>query len=252
MRACQYRVDAKLKVIIIDDEALAREGLRMKLATFPRVVILGEYADGASALESLEQLKPDLAFVDIEMPGLDGLDLAEALGKRSISVVFTTAYDAYAIRAFELRAADYLLKPVRMERLRDSLERVREIGRSRPQLDSDPESPHLKGHRLPIKENGCIQFIDCSKIRYLEANGDYVLIHIPEGKHLYGGTLSRVSELLSPYGVERIHRSYAVNFNFVESMEPATNGEFYIRLAGEKALLKSGRSYRKAIVSKII
>ncbi len=246
-----------LTTLIVDDEELARRGLRTRLERIPRVEIIGEAESGREAVDMIREASPDLVFLDIQMPGLDGFDVIEEIGAGAMpSVIFVTAYDEHALRAFEVHALDYLLKPLDGDRLRDAVERCRaHLGR-RPSgmterlsallQEIDPErsdpAPTAASSRFIIKSGGRIRFVDAEDIHYVEAAGDYVRLHTDDKIHLLRETMAEMENRL-PDAFLRIHRSTIIDTERITELQPYGNSEFIVVLeSGEK--LKLSRSYR--------
>lgn len=264
---------APLRTLLVDDEALARRGLRLRLAEVADVDIIGEAGDGLAALSAIEALRPDLVFLDVQMPGLDGFGVLAALAERALEqlpqVVFVTAFDHYALRAFGARALDYLLKPVDAERLDQALERVREQRRQtgeathcahllalladlsgRPGLRLDEalrteRADALKrSDRLSIRDGGRILRVAVAGIRWIDAAGDYMCIHTDSGTHVLRATLRQLEAELDAANFPRIHRSTIVNAARVVEVRPHLNGEAFLKLdCGQE--LKLSRGYRE-------
>ena len=263
-----------LRAIIVDDEPLARRGLEIRLAAHPDVDIVGHYGDGAAALAGLREHRPDLMFLDVQMPGMDGFQTLRTLPASEMPlVVFVTAYDHYAIRAFEASATDYLLKPVEESRLAQALARVRQaraqreasghcahllglLGElsGRPPLDLDealkPDALDLlrREEKLAVRDGGRTVRVDLHSIRWIDAAGDYMCIHTdgdtPNGNTLIlRATMRDLEKQLDPQRFPRIHRSTIVNARRVVEMRPHTNGESFLLLdCGQE--LKLSRSHR--------
>lgn len=263
-----------LRALIVDDEPLARRGLEIRLAAHPDVEIVGEYGDGLSAIEGLREHRPDLVFLDVQMPGMDGFQTLRSIPAAEMPlVVFVTAYDHYAIRAFEASATDYLLKPVEDARLAQALAKVREarlhreasghcahllglLGElsGRPLLDLDealkPDALEQlrRDDKLAIRDGGRTVRVDLSSIRWIDAAGDYMCIHVdgdnPQGETLVlRATMRDLEKQLDPQRFPRIHRSTIVNARRVVEMRPHTNGEGFLRLdCGQE--LKLSRTHR--------
>ncbi len=262
-----------LRTLLVDDEALARRGLRLRLESADDVEIIGEAADGENALAAIDAQRPDLVFLDVQMPGLDGFGVLAALAERALhtlpQVVFVTAFDHYALRAFETRALDYLLKPVEPERLQQALVRVREqrlradeaahcahllglLGElsGRPSLSLDDalraeRAEELKrSDRLSIRDGGRTLRVPLPSIRWIDAAGDYMCIHTDSGTHVLRATLRQLEIELDPTRFVRIHRSTIVNAARVVELRPHLNGEAFLKLdCGQE--LKLSRGYRE-------
>lgn len=258
-----------LRTLIVDDEPLARRGLELRLAQAADIDIVGQCGDGASAIAAVHRLQPDLMFLDVQMPGADGFaTLKEIPASAMPLVVFVTAYDHFALRAFEASAVDYLLKPVDDDRLRQALERVRQTraqrasgdhcaqllrllgelgGRGPLTLDEalagDALPAHRPDHRLIVREGGRIVRVDPDRLRWIDAAGDYMCLHTDEETLVLRATMAEMERRLDPRRFARIHRSTLVNLRRVVEMRPHTNGECFLRLdCGHE--LKLSRSYR--------
>jgi two-component system LytT family response regulator len=262
----------KLTAIIVDDEPLARRGLRLRLENLGGVEVLAECSNGREASERIPELKPDIAFVDIQMPGINGLQLVQTLAKEELpQVVFVTAYDEYAVDAFEVNAVDYVLKPIEEDRLKRAMDRVREkratedLAAQREQLleavaDLTQESPEaleeklasgeLSGARYPdkiaIKDAGKITLVPAKEIDWIDAAGDYMCVHAKGETHVMRITMKELEQQLDPRVFQRIHRSTIVNLGRVSEICAHINGEYYLVLQnGER--LKMSRSYKNKV-----
>jgi two-component system, LytTR family, response regulator len=211
-----------IKAIIIDDEPLAREIVKEYLQSFPQVGILQECNDGFEGLKAIQQHQPDIIFLDVQMPKINGfemLELVEALP----AIIFTTAFEEHAIRAFEVNAIDYLLKPFSKERfdkaLQKWLDRLTAPQDTEALLETAATSP-LQNNRIVVKINGKIKIIPMQDIHYLEAADDYVKIITSEGSFLKNKTMAFFDQTLDPQQFARVHRSYMLNVNQVTRIEP--------------------------------
>jgi len=259
----------KITALIVDDEPPARRLLRTLLAGAPDFEILAECADGAQAIEAIESLAPDVVFLDVQMPEIDGFAVLEALEDERLPViVFVTAYDQYAVKAFEVHALDYLLKPIDSERLTRTLDRVRAHvgGAESAQLQqkilgllrevasskaaSRASSPGRPAERLPVKSGGRIAFVDTSEIDWIEASGNYLSIHTGGDQHLMRQTMARMEEQLDPARFVRIHRSTIVNLDRIKELEPSVRGEFELILRNGVRLTLS-RTYRPVLEERL-
>lgn len=240
-----------LRVMVVDDEALAREGLVELLETIPGVAVVSAHADGATALEALEALgaaPPDVLCIDIRMPGLDGFDVVAAIdpAKRP-AVIFVTAYDAFAIKAFEVNAIDYLLKPVTAERLTQALERARHaesaIVPDRFGALLEALAPTRAGAgRLIVREVGRIQVIATRDVDWVEGADYYVRLHVAAKSHLLRETLTSLEQRLDPARFLRAHRSSIVNLTRVVAVESHDRGDAVAVLAsGARVKVMRGR-----------
>jgi two-component system LytT family response regulator len=241
-------------VVIADDEELSRRGLRSAIDSHPKFRIVGEAADGGAAVALLDQLKPDLAFLDVEMPGLDGFDVLRALRPRDWPlVVFVTGYDDYAIEAFEVSALDYLLKPWGDDRMFHTLDkavnRLEDPSRTdRERVERMLAATRSPGRlqRLPIRRNGRIEVLDLEDVDWISAAGNYVELHTNGRRLLHRITLKHLAERVDPGRFARIHRSTIVNVERVRELEPTPQGDWKLRLdTGDR--LRLSRRYREAL-----
>jgi two-component system LytT family response regulator len=252
-----------MNVLIVDDEALARRRLRRLLADAEDVSVVAECGSGAAAIEALRTHHVDLAFLDIQMPGVDGFMVAEALqGPDSPLLVFVTAYDSHAIRAFEARALDYLLKPVRKERLGLALDRAREAIAGRrstayarqlrsviAQLDSEPATAGVgptaapAAERIEVREGERVRWIATADVAWAEAKGPHVLLHTKHGVFEIRDTLARLEASLDARRFVRIHRSFIVNLGQIKELQPWFGGDAVLVLHDGQQL-KVSRTYR--------
>lgn len=211
-----------IRSILIDDEPLAREMVKEYLAGYPEVRVVEECKDGFEGLKAIQQHKPDLIFLDIQMPKINGFEMLELI-EQPPAVIFTTAYDEFALKAFEAHAVDYLLKPFSKERFDKSLQKWLEHQPSAavPQtlLDSAAQAPHQQ-ERVVIKINGKIKIIPVRDIRYLEASDDYVRIHTADGIFLKNKTMQFFEASLPTSDFVRVHRSYILHVQQVTRIEP--------------------------------
>ena len=241
-----------IRVLLVDDESLAREMLREMLQDDPQVVIVGESCNGHEALEAIRTHSPDLIFLDVQMPELGGFEVLEALGKDIPQVIFVTAYDQYAVRAFEVHALDYLLKPFDQERFDISWQRARaQILRDRDggtdqrilALLEEMKAGNKYLERLVIKASGRIYFLETSEIDWIEAEGNYVSVHCAKKSHLLRETISSLESQLDPKKFVRIHRSSIVRIDRIQELQPWFHGEYRIILQNGTQLTLS-RNYR--------
>jgi len=206
-----------LRIAVVDDEPLARAVLCEYLAEEPNVEVVAQCANGFEAVKAVSELSPDLLLLDVQMPKLDGFEVVELVG-RDVAVVFTTAYDQYALRAFEVHAVDYLLKPISAERLREALARVRErLGRGERAASAGamamakPREGYA--HRLLVRDGPRVHVIPVDKIDYVQAQDDYVCFRSEGRDYLKEQTLAETEALLDPATFVRIHRSYLLNLS---------------------------------------
>jgi DNA-binding LytR/AlgR family response regulator len=202
---------APLRVLVVDDEQLAREELCFLLGQLGGIDVVAQASDGVGALRLAGELTPDLIFLDVQMPGLTGLELAQVLArfKTPPPIVFVTAHEEHAVDAFELRAVDYVLKPVRPERLAEAVRRVVEGAGHAPAGDDE---------QIPVERGGVTRFLNRSDIRYVEAQGDYARLHTADGSHLLRRPLTQLEEEWGPAGFVRIHRSLLVALAHVDEV----------------------------------
>jgi two-component system, LytTR family, response regulator len=244
----------KIRALIVDDEPLAREGIRMRLKQEPDVEVIGACKNGREAVAVILRDLPDLVFLDIQMPRLGGFGVIEAVGvKRMPHVIFVTAYDEHALRAFEVNALDYLLKPIDGGRFSEALERARSRIRGENLEAVDErlhkimaalrvERKHLE--RLSIKSAGRITFLSVDEIDWIEAADNYVQVHAGRESHLLHATMNSLEGRLDPDKFLRIHRSAIVNVGRIKELHPMFHGEYRIVLK-DGTRLTSGRGYRE-------
>ena len=212
-----------LRVLIVDDEELARRGLRRDLASDPSIEVVAECPDGFDALRAAAELKPDLMLLDIQMPRLDGFEVLELLDP-AIGVIFVTAHDEHAVRAFEVNAVDYLLKPVDPERLRQALGRARgRLARREPMpvaaLTSAARPAGVPRDRVLVRDGSRVHVIPVEIIDYVEARDDYIALHVAGRSHLKQQTIGAMETQLDPARFVRIHRSYLLNVDRLDRIE---------------------------------
>lgn len=270
----------KIRTIVVDDEPLARRGLLVRLAQFEQIELIQECSSGREALTAIRDHQPDLVLLDIQMPGLSGFDVLRKLDEEKVAmpaVVFVTAYDQYAIRAFEVRALDYLLKPVDEERLEQTLGRITAELSGRRQKEHQDKLLDLVSdmtgedcedilqrlaagqeltqdnypEHIAIKESGEITRVAISAIEWIDAAGDYMCIHASNETHILRRTMKELERELNPKNFQRIHRSAIVNLSQVEKLCSRQNGEYHLILQnGEE--LKVSRSYKDKIKQLIL
>jgi two-component system, LytTR family, response regulator len=237
-----------IRALLADDEELARQKLGCLLREEPQIEIVGEGATAAETIDLVETLKPELLFLDIRMPGMDGFDIVSRLsnyaGLTIPRVIFTTAYDCYALRAFDIHAVDYLLKPFTPGRLHTAIKRAREqILISNPDRRQQ-DSPTLS--RIVFKSRGRILFLPISEIHWIGAEENYVRISTATESHLLRETISAMEERLDPQNFMRVHRSAIVNLEYVKEVRSESRGEFSVMLSNGQKVAMS-RSYRARI-----
>ncbi|MEN8144467.1 MAG: response regulator [Gemmatimonadota bacterium] len=250
---------SRIRALIVDDEPLARERVRTLLEGDPDIEIVGECEDGRSAVSTILDLAPDLVFLDVQMPEMDGFQVLRALDSdrlRLPAVVFVTAYDQYAIRAFDVHAIDYLLKPFDQDRFHRTLEWVKERLRSDSDLRSelrallgDVRRQAAGPERIVVRSRGRVRFVRVQEIDWVEAAGNYVRIYAGETSHLLRETMKGMERRLGA-GFERVSRSAIVRVERITELQTVANGEYVLSLAGG-GLVRSGRTYAK-VVAKLI
>jgi two-component system, LytTR family, response regulator len=268
-----------LRVLVVDDERLPRDRLKRLLEEIPHTECVGECANGRSAVDAIESLQPDLVLLDVRMPGMGGLDVARALTGHVPFVIFVTAFDEYALSAFEVHAIDYLLKPVERERFVAAIERARSLvastsaaqrherllallqGEPRPgameqdgraELSESAPAPPLGAEpaayprRFLVKGDGQMYFVAVNDIDWVEAYGNYVRLHVGKGVHLIRETLGNIERKLDPTRFARVHRSSIVNLDRVARMDLWGAGDYMVLLK-DGTKLKLSRWYRSRI-----
>ena len=241
------------KVILIDDEPLARQLLRSLLQPYTQVQVVAECGDGFEGFKAIQEHNPDLIFLDIQMPRLNGFEMLELLDKPP-AVIFTTAFDEYAVKAFESHAVDYLLKPVVKDRFEKAMQKwLAQAGnKEAPQVAELLEHNIYEGyqHRIVVKDNGLIRIIPAQDIYYIEANDDYIKIFTKDGNFLKKATLSHIEQTLDPQQFVRVHRSYLLPVTQLMRIEPYEK-ESHIALlhCGAKVMVsKSGMAKLKTLL----
>jgi two-component system LytT family response regulator len=213
----------KIGALIVDDEELARHVVRELLACHPEIEVLAECANGFEAVKAFAEHKPALIFLDVQMPKLTGFDVLELIGE-DVCVIFTTAYDQYAMRAFEVHAVDYLLKPIGKERFEEALDHAKSrLGEKMPSVQKLAESAREAQQfleRIVVKDGTRVILIPAGKLDYVEAQDDYVALASQGKKHLKQQTIASMEACLDPNSFVRIHRSYIVNLERVARIEP--------------------------------
>jgi two-component system LytT family response regulator len=245
--------------MVVDDEPLGRKKVAMMLAGVPDVEMVGEFAGGPETVEAVKGLQPDLLFLDVQMPGMDGFELLREIGPDHLPlVVFVTAYEQHAVEAFRVHALDYLLKPFDRERLLEALARARQ------QLDQtlredvqaklatflEMPRPAQRLERILVKSAGRISFLKVEEVDWIEAQGDYVRLHVTGKKHLIRERISELEQQLSSDRFIRIHRSTIVNIDRIKEMQPLFYGEYAVVLHDGTRLTLS-RSYRDKVFQRL-
>lgn len=246
-----------LRALIVDDEPLARRGLRMMLSEEPDVEIVAECASGPEAVARIREEEPNLVLLDIQMPEMDGFEVIQRIGPARMPItIFVTAYDQHALRAFDAHALDYVLKPIVGSRFQEALRRARdqlrlhELGDLRRQvrallreMQSQSSGDASYAKRLVVKEAGRVFFLPTDEIDWIETAGNYVKLHTREGTHLLRTSMTSLEDKLDPNLFLRIRRSKMVNTDRIKELRPVSNGEYIFVLKDEKELTSS-RRYR--------
>ncbi|WP_266168755.1 LytR/AlgR family response regulator transcription factor [Dyella subtropica] len=243
-----------MRVAVIDDEPLAREGVLTRLARHTDLHVVGEYHDAPSAIAGLAAATADLTFVDVQMPGVTGLDLLAAIpeAQRPL-VILLTAHDSFAIRAFELHVIDYLLKPIDDERFADALDRARQAFRHRARDRAAADGSLMPSHqatiypqRFTVRLGQRLLFVDVAEIDWIEADGSYAALHVGAQVHLVREPLHRLATRLDPACFMRVHRSAIVRVDRVSELRPLANRDAMLRLR-DGTPLRASRTYAEAL-----
>jgi two-component system LytT family response regulator len=263
----------ELRALIVDDEALARRGLKHRLLAIDGITVIGEAKNGREAVRQIRELSPDLVFLDIQMPGMDGFDVILELKDENLpAVIFVTAYDDFAIKAFEVNAVDYLLKPIEDERLTEALAKVRSlINRKKAssqktvllKLVSEITGESVKSFtelkqkgidqikrkeakKLAIRDGGKTTWVKQEDIEWIDAAGDYMCVHALGETHIMRKTMKELEAELDSGFLQRIHRSTIVNINYIKEMQSHINGEYFLTLLGGHTV-KLSRTYKNKL-----
>lgn len=243
--------------LIIDDEKLARDLLREYLEAFPEIEIVGECSKGSEAVEQINKLKPDLIFLDVQMPGMTGFDVLDEI-EHEPYVIFSTAYDQYAIKAFEKNAVDYLLKPLDQERFRQAVDRAMkrkkmEAGNLEDLLGSLREVGTRTSYdsHIFVQKSEKLFNLPVEEIIYLEASGDYTVISTKTDQFVSSSGIGKLEEIMNPDIFIRVHRSTIVNVNFLKEIERHFNGGMVVKMQNGKSFPVS-RTYAKLIRKKVV
>jgi two-component system LytT family response regulator len=249
-----------IRTLIVDDEPLARARIRALLQGEPDLTVVGECGDGGDAVAVLRAQQPDLVFLDVQMPVLDGFGVVEAIGpERLPALIFVTAHDRYALRAFEVHALDYLLKPFDRERFRQAVARARDrlartdreaAGRQLLALLEEVRAARQAPQRLVIKEDGRVFFIRLDDVDWIEAAGNYVRLHVGGAVHLLRETMTALEGRLPGEKFLRIHRSTIVQIDRIRELEPWFHGDYRVQLRDGTALTLS-RGYRQKLQERL-
>lgn len=254
-----------IRILIVDDEPLAREGVALQLRKEQDVEIVGECENGTEAIRAIKALRPDLVFLDIRMPKISGFDVIEKVGTAEMPlVIFLTAYDEYAIEAFRRNALDYLLKPLDKAIFRESLEKARrQIDNDRRAANSEkldkllaslsapqPQPSAPLPPRIAVKLAGQVHFLQPGELHWVESEGDYVNVHTASKSHLVRESMQSMERRLEPYGFLRIHRSAIVNLDRITRLVTTESGDYEVQMA-DGLTLKVGRNYREALFARV-
>jgi two-component system, LytTR family, response regulator len=242
-------MSARIRTLVADDEPIARARMLALLRDEPDIELIGECDTGTEAMSAIERTSPDLVFLDIQMPQIDGLTLARTLGRAMPAVVFVTAYDEYALGAFEVHALDYLLKPYSAERFKSALMHARQHLNARRKAGGHP-SAYERRDRLVIKSSGRICFIRTRDVDWCEAAGNYVRLHVGAHTHLVRGTMAHIESQLDPAQFVRIHRSTIVNVDRIHELHSSFGGE-YVVLLHDHTRLTLSRGYREGLQARL-
>lgn len=247
---------SRVRTLIVDDEPLARDKIRMLLSRDHEIEIVGECTNGHEAVEAIEQKSPDLVFLDVQMPGLDGFKVLDEVGvDRMPGVVFVTAYDQHALRAFEVHALDYLLKPFAQKRFTEALTHAKEQIRTQPSASYSQQLISLLGEirsgskyleRLAVKSGGRVYFLKVADLDWIEAAGNYVTLHVGSESHLLRETMNGMESQLDDRKFIRIHRSTLVNIDRIKALTPLFHGDYVVTLHNGTRLTLS-RSCRERL-----
>lgn len=250
------------RTLIVDDEPPARARIRALLSEEPDLEVVGECEDGPSAVEAIDELKPDLVFLDVQMPDLDGFGVIEAVGpERMPATLFVTAYARHAVRAFDVNAVDYVLKPFDSDRFKQALKKVKQRLAQVPAGEGEP-SGRLRSLLGEVREEGAFPerilvrsgehhlLLKVGEIRWIEAEDNYIRLHMRAGeKHLLRHTLSRFLQRLDPARFRRIHRSIIVNLDCIKELQPWFHGDYLVHL-DDGTTLTLTRTHREALLEK--
>ena len=230
-----------MRVLIADDEELARTGIRQLLAARPDTRVVAECANGLETVAAIAEHTPDLVFLDVQMPGFDGFEVIEQVGSEAMPpVIFVTAYDAHALRAFETHAVDYLLKPIDPDRFRAALDRARtRIASTKLTALIEDVSRGTALEQIAVKHDGRISFVKVEAIDWIEATGNYVTLHAGAATHVVRHTLERLARRLGSQRFIRIRRDALVRLDAIKSLEPYLKGSYVILLRDGGKLLSS-------------
>lgn len=247
-----------IRALIVDDEPLARDFLRGLLESEPDVSIAGDCVNGLEAIEAIRARTPDLVFLDVQMPELTGFEVLEHLGEPLPVIVFVTAFDAYALKAFEVHALDYLLKPFDRDRFARTMARARDAVAARRRgpdqrlagLLHELEQRHRFRPWVVVKHDGCAIVLRTREIDYIESAANYVRVHVGKQSYPLRETMAAMEERLDPEQFQRIHRSTIVNLDRIRELQPYFHGDYVVKLVDGRSLTLS-RTYREKLASRL-
>lgn len=243
-----------MRALIVDDEPLARAGVAVRLTQFPDVEVIGECGDGPSAVEKILELSPDVVFLDVQMPGMDGFEVLRALPSEDLpSVIFLTAYEQHALRAFDVHALDYLLKPLDDEKFSRAVERARQVKNTNAKIQMSERILRLLGEdstryvsRFPVRTGSRIQVVLADDIEWVAAAGDYAELHCGSRHYLVRETMNSLEQKLDPAKFLRIHRSRIVRLTCVRELHAMDNHEYLVKLS-DASEHRSSRRYAERL-----
>lgn len=233
-----------MKALVIDDERLARKELISLLSEFPRIEIVGEAVNADDAIEKIDALKPDILFLDIQMPGKNGFELLETLDIVP-KVIFTTAYDEYALKAFEVSALDYLLKPIRKERLEECVQKIMDAAQEEKLRSSETAYKLGLNDQVFVKDGDKCWFVRLSNVRLFESDGNYIKVYFDNFKPMIHKSLNALDKKLDDRAFFRASRKHIINLSWVDSIESWFNGGLLVKMKGGEKVEVSRRQASK-------
>lgn len=257
-------MEDRIRTLIVDDERSSRRAIELQLLTMEDIEVVGQAADGAAAVRLVRSTRPDLVFLDIQMPDMDGFQVLEELGPEDLPrIVFVTAHDEFAIRGFDVNAVDYLLKPVDDRKLRRAIDRVRQDLQATVERDMSANVRRLMEHldhqdrsrparyktRLLARQKGEYFFMPTQDVEWLEAAGNYVRVHLPDATHLIRASMNELEATLDPQHFLRIHRGAIVNLDRIAAIQPDGVSDYRVVLRSGETV-KVGRTYRDSLLQR--
>lgn len=235
-----------IKALIIDDEALARENIKNHLQAYTEIEVVGECSNGFDGFKAIHQHQPDLVFLDIQMPKINGFEMLELVEEKP-RIIFTTAFDEYALKAFETGAVDYLLKPFSKERFKQAITKclAQNISRAPQAVEEYTVDMPERQNQIVVKDGNNIQIIPVGQVKYIEAYDDYVKIYTAQKKHIKNTTMKFLEKSLNPKLFVRIHRSYILNTNELTKIEPYKKNNYVAILKGGEQIPISRSGYQR-------